>query len=409
MKPLPMRIRRFCAFITGVVFFLSGIFKLLDPVGAGLVMEDYYKFFHLDFLVFSAKPVALVLALLETVTGAALITGLWRKVTAITASVFLAFFTLLTLILVIFNPVMDCGCFGEVIHLTHMETFVKNLILCALALAAFLPYRDFGHNRRRKYVSFTMVMAGVIAFTVYSLLYIPLVNYTDFKPASRLLAAERFHETDGEDMFDYVLVYEKGGKQKEFSLENLPDSTWTFVESKAVLKPGYRHETFPELSFTDASGEYRNRLAVRHQVMVVSVYDVKNTGWKKWGRIAAFIESSVAAGFNPILIAASYPEALRHALDATGLDPRVRKYLTDNACYADYKTLISMNRSNGGVTYFDNGYLVRKWAYANMPDKEDLDELASGDITETLLDFSTSGKLTFKGFLLYCFAVMLLL
>lgn len=409
MKPLPMRIRRFCAFITGVVFFLSGIFKLLDPVGAGLVMEDYYKFFHLDFLVFSAKPVALVLALLETVTGAALITGLWRKVTAIAASVLLGFFTLLTLVLVIFNPVMDCGCFGEVIHLTHMETFVKNLILCALALAAFLPYRDFGHNRRRKYVSFTMVMAGVIAFTVYSLLYIPLVNYTDFKPASRLLAAERFHETDGEDMFDYVLVYEKGGKQKEFSLENLPDSTWTFVESKAVLKPGYRHETFPELSFTDASGEYRNRLAVRHQVMVVSVYDVKNTGWKKWGRIAAFIESSAAAGFNPILIAASYPEALRHALDATGLDPRVRKYLTDNACYADYKTLISMNRSNGGVTYFDNGYLVRKWAYANMPDKEDLDELASGDITETLLDFSTSGKLTFKGFLLYCFAVMLLL
>ncbi len=409
MKPLPMRIRRFCAFITGVVFFLSGIFKLLDPVGAGLVMEDYYRFFHLDFLVFSAKPVALVLALLETVTGAALITGLWRKVTAIAASVLLGFFTLLTLVLVIFNPVMDCGCFGEVIHLTHMETFVKNLILCALALAAFLPYRDFGHNRRRKYVSFTMVMAGVIAFTVYSLLYIPLVNYTDFKPASRLLAAERFHETDGEDMFDYVLVYEKGGKQKEFSLENLPDSTWTFVESKAVLKPGYRHETFPELSFTDASGEYRNRLAVRHQVMVVSVYDVKNTGWKKWGRIAAFIESSAAAGFNPILIAASYPEALRHALDATGLDPRVRKYLTDNACYADYKTLISMNRSNGGVTYFDNGYLVRKWAYANMPDKEDLDELASGDITETLLDFSTSGKLTFKGFLLYCFAVMLLL
>ena len=230
MKPLPMRIRRFCAFITGVVFFLSGIFKLLDPVGAGLVMADYYRFFHLDFLVFSAKPVALVLALLETVTGAALITGLWRKVTAIAASVLLVFFTLLTLVLVIFNPVMDCGCFGEVIHLTHMETFVKNLILCALALAAFLPYRDFGHNRRRKYVSFTMVMAGVIAFTVYSLLYIPLVNYTDFKPASRLLAAERFHETDGEDMFDYVLVYEKGGKQKEFSLENLPDSTWTFVE-----------------------------------------------------------------------------------------------------------------------------------------------------------------------------------
>ena len=103
MKPLPMRIRRFCAFLVGVVFFLSGIFKLLDPVGAGLVMADYYRFFHLDFLVFSSKYAALFMALLETVTGVALITGLWRKVTAIAASAFLAFFTLLTLILVIFT------------------------------------------------------------------------------------------------------------------------------------------------------------------------------------------------------------------------------------------------------------------------------------------------------------------
>ena len=83
MKLLPLRIRRFCAFLVGVVFFISGIFKLLDPVGAGLVMSDYYKFFHLGFLDFSAKPLALLLALVETVLGAALITGLWRKVIAI--------------------------------------------------------------------------------------------------------------------------------------------------------------------------------------------------------------------------------------------------------------------------------------------------------------------------------------
>ena len=375
-----MRIRRFCAFLVGVVFFLSGIFKLLDPVGAGLVMADYYRFFHLDFLVFSSKYAALFMALLETVTGVALITGLWRKVTAIAASAFLAFFTLLTLILVIFNPEMDCGCFGEVIHLTHMQTFLKNVVLCALA-----------------------------AFTVYSLMYIPLVNYTDFKPAARLLAAERFHEHDGEDMYEYVLIYEKDGRKKEFSLENVPDSTWTFVESKAVLKAGYRHETFPELAFTDGSGEYRNQDAARHKVMAVSVYDIRQAGWKKWRQIAVFLDNARAAGFNPLLITASYPEALQSALSSPKLDPRVGEFLLNNAYYADYKTLISMNRSNGGITYFDNGYLVRKWSFANMPDKEDLDELASGDITETLLDYSTLGKITFKGFLLYCFAVMLLL
>lgn len=409
MKPLPLRIRRFCAFLVGVVFFISGIFKLLDPVGAGLVMADYYKFFHVDFLGFSAKPVALLLAMTETVIGAGLVTGLWRKVMAVAASAFLGFFTLLALVLVIFNPVMDCGCFGEVIHLSHMQTFLKNMILCALSLAAFLPYRDFGQNRRRKYVAFSMVMAGVAAFTVYSMVYIPLVNYTDFKPASRLLAAENHYVTDGEDMYEYVLVYEKDGRKKEFTLENVPDSTWTFVESRAVPKAGYRQEVFPELTFSDASGQYMSELAVRHNVMVVSVYNVERMSSSKWAAVAHFIGNAGASGISPLVLTASYPEALKDAMARSGVDKQTAEYLFEHVYYADYKALVSLNRSNGGVTYFDNGYLVRKWAYTNMPQADDLGMLMSGDITETLLDYSTSGSLAFKGFLLYCFAVMLLL
>ena len=409
MKYLPLRIRRFCAFLTGVVFFISGTFKLLDPVGAALVISDYYKFFHVGFMDFSSLPVALTLALLETVIGAALVTGVWRKVTAMAASSFLAFFTLLSLVLVIFNPKMDCGCFGEVIHLTHLQTFIKNIVLCLLALAAFFPYRDFGRNRKRKYVSFPLVMIGVVSFTVYSLIFIPLVDYTDFKPASRLLAAERMHETSGEDMYEYVLVYEKDGEQKEFSLENVPDSTWTFVESKAVLKEGYRQEVYPELSFTDADGEYRSQLATGEKVLAVSVYNVRSMSAARWDRVSVFMQDAKANGFTPLLITASYPAGLSAALEKKGVDGQTASFITGNAYYADYKALVSMNRSNAGVTYFDHGFLVRKWAYAGMPDASGLEELASGDITETLLDFSTSGNLTFKGFLLYCFAVMLLL
>ena len=36
---LPPRARRFCAFLVGVVFFLSGLLKLMDPVGTGLIMD----------------------------------------------------------------------------------------------------------------------------------------------------------------------------------------------------------------------------------------------------------------------------------------------------------------------------------------------------------------------------------
>ena len=68
-----------------------------------------------------------------------------------------------------------------------------------------------------------------------------------------------------------------------------------------------------------------------------------------------------------------------------------------------------MNRSNGGVTYFSNGYLVRKWARRGAPDFEELLEIASEDETETIIYHDTKGSLGFQGFLLYVFAVMLLL
>ena len=112
MKYLLLRLKRFCGFITGFVFFIGGILKLMDPVGAGLVMGEYLDFMHLKFLGFASKPLGIAFALAETIIGTALITGVWRKAAGIAALAFQGFFTLLTLALVIFNPQMDCGCFG---------------------------------------------------------------------------------------------------------------------------------------------------------------------------------------------------------------------------------------------------------------------------------------------------------
>ena len=127
MNYIVRKMRRFCGFIAGFIFYISGIVKLLDPVGAGLVMDEYYNFLHLGFLDFSAKFMGTAFAFAETLIGTALITGVWRKITAIAAFAFQGFFTFLTLLLVIFNPEMDCGCFGEAIHLTHWQTFLKNI------------------------------------------------------------------------------------------------------------------------------------------------------------------------------------------------------------------------------------------------------------------------------------------
>ena len=83
--------------------------------------------------------------------------------------------------------------------------------------------------------------------------------------------------------------------------------------------------------------------------------------------------------------------------------------MAEHSYFSDYKTLITLNRSNAGVTFFSDGYLIRKWARRAAPDYEELHETAATAETETLIGHSTHGSLTFQAFLLYVFAVMLLM
>ena len=253
MKYMVQRLKRFCGYIAGFVFFIGGLLKLVDPVGAGLVMDSYFDFLHLSFLSPAAKLFGVIFAFVETVIGAELITGVWRKVSGIIALSLQVFFTILTALLVIFKPEMDCGCFGEAVEMTHMQTFLKNVLLLALLLIYALPLKDIGKPKKKKYVSFAVVTVSVIAFTVYSCLYIPMVDFTDYKPGVQLQAVDSDNQGD---LYEAVFVYEKEDERQEFDLEHLPDSTWTFVEAKTRMKDGVS-ERMP-LSITDADGQYRD-------------------------------------------------------------------------------------------------------------------------------------------------------
>lgn len=401
MKYIFQRMKRFCGFITGFVFFLSGIVKLLDPVGAGLVMDGYFDFLHMDFMAPSSKFFGVAFALAETIIGTGLITGVWRKTVALSAIILQGFFTLLTLLLVIFNPEMDCGCFGEAIHLTHMQTFIKNIILCILLAVYFFPPSRLGENKKRKYASFTLVTMSVLAFTVYSLMYIPLMDFTDFKPASALMAGEGA----GGDSYEAVFIYEKDGERQSFTLGHLPDSTWTFVDTETVMTESEGNASV-NLSIRDAYGEYHDSIAAEGKVMVVSVYDIDRKAGR-WGQTAHFLSNAEKAGFTSLLLVRSTPEEFEETVSV--LDPQVAETLRRYLYFSDYKELISMNRSNGGATFFCDGYLIRKWARRALPDMKNLEELVEADETEALIERSTNGDLTFQGFLLYVFAVMLLL
>ena len=392
-KYLLLKTRRFSGFICGFVFFLSGILKLMDPVGAGLVMDSYLDFLHIGFLGFASKPLAFLFALAETIVGTAMITGVWRRITAIIALSLQGFFTLLTILLAIFNPVMDCGCFGEFIHLTHVETLVKNLIICALLSYAYFPMRNLGRPFKRKYVSFGVVCTSVLAFSIFSLSRLPIIDFTDYEPGAQILSADA---NVADEAFDAMFIYEKDGVQQEFTLENLPDSTWTFVSTQTIQNKDLK-SSGATLSFYDNNKEYQDSLAVQGDVMIISIYDPQMRQ-KKWDAAVRMAENARESGFNPMILVAGTPKQIEG--EVTGDIP---------VYFSDYKTLITLNRSNAGATWLSHGYIIKKWGRRAYPDQDDLLTYIEGNSTEAILESNTKGSLLFQGFLLYVFAVMLLL
>ena len=113
MKYRNIGMRRLIAVLMGIFFLCTGLLKLGDPVGTMLIVTEYCKFFHLQFLLPAAKGLGIFFSLLECGVGVALISGIARKVTAWVTYGLIGFFTILTFILWRANPEMDCGCFGE--------------------------------------------------------------------------------------------------------------------------------------------------------------------------------------------------------------------------------------------------------------------------------------------------------
>lgn len=391
-------LRRFSAFLIGLVFVISGLLKLLDPVGTGLIVSEYFKFFHAGFLGGIAKGCGVALCLLETLTGAALITGVYRKLTAIVASAMVAFFTVVTLILLIANPQMDCGCFGEAIHLTHLQSFIKNLVLLALACLAFIPFKKYGQCKTHREVAFWIGAVSIIGAMCYSLAGIPAIDFTDFRPGAELYASldNPYQAMDG---YYAAYIYEKDGQRGSFTLDRLPDSTWTFVAVDTV----FRNSTAPQkvapmLSFSDTEGNYQDELAVEGKVVAISVYNPRSCNWSRVGEIFARVKES-RSGAVPIVLVNSSPAELQ----SIGVPP----YL--NIFYADYKTLITLNRANGGATYIADGEIVRKWHPRYFPGPEGLSKVLASDVTDAQIKSVSPGRVRAQGFALYLLAILIFL
>lgn len=337
------KVRRAAAITVGMVLLLAGVLKLVDPVGAMLSVNEYFNFFHLGFLKFASKFIAVALAFFEAVTGAALLSGVHRKEFGVITCLLILFFTIVTAALLVWNPDMDCACFGRFIRLTHLQSFIKNLVLLALCGVAYLPFSvRLGDPKRIKYVGFTLALVSLVVFTIFSLAGLPLVDRTQFSPGSELFDPEH-------------------------------DSS----------------DNPPVLSFYDREGEYRDELALKGPVAIVSVYDPDAVDWDG---VLSCLDMAAGAGCTALALSSYSPDVPD--------DPRV--------FFADRRLLMSVNRSNGGLSYIHDGLIIRKWADTAKPDGDKFEKIITSDPTEVMINGLARDERLLQGFFLYIYAVLLL-
>ena len=357
--------RRLCAVAIGLVFFVSGTIKIIDPVGVSLIVEEYFKFLHLGFLAPASRLFAVGIPLMEIILGAGLLAGIMPRVFALASAVTIGFFSLISILLVVFNPEMNCGCFGEAIPLTHTQTLLKNIILAALWLLAFIPFRDFPKAGKSKRIAFIAVSFLTLILAVRSNIALPAVDFTAFARGADIYMGESYADS---------LIQED-----------------------------------PLLGLSNAEGEYCDSVVYEGRIMLISVYKAEKLKAAEWKHIADYAMASNFEGFTSILAVSCSPEQMQTILQAPELGHEASFILESCLYYADYKTLVTLNRSNGGATYIYNGSIIEKWSRGLLPSGKSLKRTKAEEPVELLMRSSTRGRLMLESVALYSIAALLLL
>lgn len=323
-------IRAVCRILFSLVFVCAGILKIIDPVGTGLIVKEYLSIIHVTAADFPAICLGTGLATLEFTTGICILIGLKMRLFASIGMVLTLIFTAVTLYLAIYNPISDCGCFGQAIHLTNWQTFKKNIILLVLVTVIFIGRKKATNiaSDSLQWIFVGLYAAFAVTVSVFSYIRLPQIDFTQYT-----VGADLSEHTDSDvPEYNTVFTYEKDGQKQEFSLENLPDSTWTFVDSRTTTVRGSETGPAPEIELPGKEGG----------LFIISIFDPSSVKPKLKSKIEEFIVKAEKEG--------------------------VEAYIFSTEDRSDRKTLITLNRSNGGITYFYDNVIVGKWGSAALDD-----------------------------------------
>ena len=308
----------------------------------------------------------IILSAVEFFIGISLFFATRRTLATSLALMLMIFMTPLTLYLAIFDPVSDCGCFGDAWVLTNWETFGKNIVLLFAAMMAF--------RHRRMLVRFISVkmewlvslytLFFVFTLSFYCLDRLPVLDFRPYKIGKNILEGMTMPEGAKPSVYESIFILEKNGEKKEFTLDNYPDSTWTFVDTRTILKEKGYEPAIHDFSMIDLNtGEdiTDDVLTDIGYTFLLVAHRIEEADDSNIDLINEIYDYSVEHGYKFYCLTSSPEEQIELWKDKTGAEYPF--------CQMDDITLKTMVRSNPGLILIKNGTILNKWSDEDIPDE----------------------------------------
>ena len=369
MKPLYIIGVNVGRILVAITFILSGYVKAIDPLGTQYKIADYLQALGMAGLIpdWMTLLASVLLSTMEFSIGIFLLFAIRRRLTSKILLFVMSFMTLITIWIAIANPVKDCGCFGDAIKLTNTETLSKNIILLAIAIwlwkSPLRMIRFISKSNQWIVINYTILFS--VALSAWSLWTLPLFDFRPYHIGANIEKGMAIPKGAKQPKFETTFIMEKNGEQKEFTLDNYPDSTWTFIDSKTTkTEEGYVPPIHDFSIENPKTGDDITKEVLHdkgYTFLLISPW-LDKADDSNFGTIDQIYEYAQDYGYRFICLTASAEKDIAKWQDITGAEYPF--YSTDAT------TLKTMIRSNPGLMLLHNGTIIRKWSHNELPSTE---------------------------------------
>lgn len=380
-----------CRLTLALTFILSGFVKAVDPLGTQYKINDYLEALSLNYFANDTLTLlaSVLLSAVEFGIGICIAFAIMRRMVSKLAVVVLVFMTAITLWLAIANPISDCGCFGDAVKLTNWQTFWKNIVLLAGAVTVAWRPLDMMRfiSRSNQWIVVNYSAVFILAVSGYSLYMLPQFDFRPYHIGASIREGMEIPEDAEQPQFETTFILEKNGERKEFTADNYPDSTWTFIDSKTIQTSEGYVPPIHDFSIETEQGDdiTEEVLADKGYTFLLIAPHLENADDSRLDRINEIYEYSQEYGYKFYCLTASGDKARKRWTAMTGADYPY--------CTTDEITLKTIIRSNPGLVLIKDGTVINKWSHNGLPDEEALCKRLENTEIGKMAENSTAGKI----------------